>query len=166
MIFGTSESKRRNYIYWLCDLVNIRRSQYDIMETLMDIEYEPEYGNDVNRAIDGLALRHRYEHMKSFMIVDDSPCSQLEMMVALAERAVELMADDEKERDAGFYFGIMLQNLGVRRARSKAGIEKCVAENELFVTQNPPEGWETMEIWKKMNWWLTELWYEDGDDEW
>lgn len=164
MVFGNNKTRRRNYIYWLCGLVDVNRSKYDTMDVLLDIEYEPEYGNDENRAIDGIELRRRYEREKGYDIVDDSPCSQLEMMVALAERAVDLMTDDDSGRDAGFYFDIMWHNLHLNRVISRRGIENAVIDYDLFVTKNPPKGWETMEVWKKMNWFLTEMWYEDEDE--
>lgn len=167
MIFEGDGRKQLRYISWLNDIIGNRWKSGQVrMLTLLDIDYEPEYGNDENRAIDGIALRRRFESQKGYLKVADEPCSYLEMMIALAERAVDLMADDENERDVGFYFDLMIKNLGINRVRTPEGIRRCVAENEPFVAKNPPEGWETMEIWKKMNWVLTEMWYEDGDDEW
>lgn len=160
------KAKRRNYIYWLCDIIGADRGKYEKLDILLDIDYEPEYGNDENRAIDGVALRRRYEAQKGYNVVDDSPCSQLEMMVALAERAEELMTDDENERDAGFYFDIMWTNLRLNRVSSRRGIENSIADYDLFVAKKPPKGWEKMEIWRKMNWVLTEMWYDEGENEW
>lgn len=160
------KAKRRNYIYWLCDLVGVDRGKYDKMDILLSIEYEPEFGNDENRAIDGMALRRRYETQKGFNTLDISPCSQLEMMVALSERAEELMTDDENDRDAGFYFNIMWNNLKLNRVSTQRGIENAVLDYDLFVAKNPPKGWDEMEVWRKMNWVLTEMWYDEGENEW
>lgn len=167
MVFAGNKARIRNYIYWLCDIVDCNRGTwFSKFEILLDIEYEPMYGNDENRAIDGLALRRRYEQEKGFDILDDSPCSQLEMMVALAERAVELMSDDDENNVPGFYFDMMIHNLELNRVQTKRGIQGKIDDNYPFDTKNRPDGWEEMELWKQMNWVLTQLWYENGDDEW
>lgn len=75
---------------------------------------------DDNRAVDGIDLRYRFGDECSFpgpmiaSLLDDSPCSVLEMMVALAVRCEEhIMDDPDIGNRTGKWFWGMIRNLGL-----------------------------------------------------
>jgi hypothetical protein len=89
-----------------------------LLRRLNDTEFVYSIRRDENRAEDGISLRYRYlksvGHPEDFELVEDEPCSILEMMVALAIRMEESIMDDPEIGDrTGQWFWGMVVNLGL-----------------------------------------------------
>lgn len=110
--------QHKEYFEWLFDLVCGKRySKHTSFRKLLIFLHETEFEyfipNDANRAEDGLSLRYRFSLSFSDE-VPDGPCSVLEMMVALAIRCEEDIADDPKVGDrTGQWFWGMIVSLGL-----------------------------------------------------
>ena len=102
-----------SYVKWLMSLVEDERvsagqrlSYNKLLWRLWRIEYVPSFGNDDDRAIEGLELRNRYlsslgENIGVYIHDDASndvermwgKCRVLEMLIALSTRMYDLMQD-------------------------------------------------------------------------
>lgn len=170
----------KNYIKWLMKLVNAKPRHYDLFETMFGVEFTYFVGNDINRAHDGLALRDMYMDDTGFHelydILDNEPCSVIEMLVALAIRMADLMHDADVGDKTGHYFWLMIDNLGVKCTTLNEGdraniVQKCLdfcdrkydqgGTGGILVVQNPPKDMRKVEIWCQANWYLTEEYFEN-----
>ena len=115
--------------------VEMGRDYTLLAETLMTYPFGDGVmvGNDENRAVDGLSLRDEFESSYGELdISTDEPCSMLEMMVALAIRAADLMYDSGCPDTPKYYFDVMIGNLGLEKMTNFA--ENCVEKKEFYVT--------------------------------
>lgn len=113
---------RTLYFRWLLEQVYIDPDTTDynyVLQKLYHHEFVPLVANDDNRVGDGIRLRMRFFDeeqigvMDGFTAIDDG-CSVLEMMVALAIRCEhDIMSDPDKGDRTGYWFHIMLENLGL-----------------------------------------------------
>ena len=167
---GGRVKARRVYLRYLMDLVELKPRYTDLCDTLLAIEFEPIIGNDSDRCVDGLDIRREYEGGDyTSELNDDSPCSMMEMLVALAIRTAKLMDDGDGTESPGYYFMIFLENLGLDNVRNMATIQRTcdefmdpfIPEVDIVRVNHPPKRWSKMEIWKKVNWFLTEMYYEN-----
>lgn len=117
------------YYPWLLNFIideNIRKRYSKLFKALGDtsFEYKKMSERDMDRALDGRALRWRFEKkmehltggipMSETAEFEDRPCSVLEMMVALSLRMEENIMTDGRYGDrTGQWFWEMLINLGV-----------------------------------------------------
>lgn len=121
---------RHLYFEWMCRLVcddqysNSRRSSYRhllqfLHETLFRYDFKPEM--DENRAMDGMDLRYKfgYENDIPYPIIaaelDTTPCSFLEMLIALAFRCEDIMDEQAQGDRVGEWFWTMLNSLGLAK---------------------------------------------------
>lgn len=119
MQFGTVIEEE--YFKWLYDYVGKSRglvSYEKLFMMLYDIEFTFTLTRDVNRAKDGINLRNRYaKEVGDYAILDvleDKPCSVLEMILALAIRCEETIMDDPRYGDrTSQWFWSMINNLGI-----------------------------------------------------
>lgn len=93
-------------------------SFYKLLKNLHNIEFTFVLQEDVNRAIDGTDLRYKFALSKDDLnisnILNDKPCSVLEMMIALSIRCEETIMDDTEYGDrTGQWFWEMMSNLGI-----------------------------------------------------
>lgn len=114
------------YFDWMCQLVTDRKhfsktKFKKLLQFLHSIPFRVIIALDENRAEDGIRLRYRFglrANYPDYIIaeyLDDSPCSVLEMMVALAVRCEEhIMEDDELGDRTGTWFWGMISSLGLK----------------------------------------------------
>lgn len=119
------------YFEWLCEMVEGHKYYY-LLNHLHTIPFVWLIPNDDNRLSDGLALRQSYCENLNFdifseEILGENPCSVLEMLVALAIRMADMIADPEEDICIHEMFFRMLSNLDLTRFddRNYVGVEDC-----------------------------------------
>lgn len=172
------------YFQWLTDQVCSRqekRDYEDLMRLLYSTTFTYELERDGNRAADGVNLRSKFadEYGIDFETRHNAitgPCTVLELLIGLADRAVFSMIDGEitgEKDEMHWIFWKMLENLGLvalknaQYSRSKAKRRIDVFMNRkyayngenggLFVVREPAEDLREVEIWKQMCWYISEL---------
>lgn len=175
----TRDEVRNAYFNWLCEMV------YDddgpeilsfrkLLIHLHSREFIFSIPKDGNRAEDGISLRYGfacgnplYYDAESYL---DGPCSDLEMMVALAHRCENDIMDDPKIGDrTSQWFWMMVASLGLnsmvddrydpyyvdkvldrfhRREYERDG------KGGLFTIRNCDYDLRDVEIWYQLNWFL------------
>lgn len=104
------------YFCWLKRLIGspyIEENYSCLLNKLFVTDYFYELEYDENRAADGLFLRKKYTQ-NGGMMLPNLPCSVLEMMIALAQKAEDdIMHDPDFGDRTGQWFWVMLQNLGL-----------------------------------------------------
>lgn len=170
-----TNKKRDPYFEWLVDMATYNRypsGTYDkLLEHLYNTEFIFTLPRDENRAIDGIHLRRRFnlEYAES----DDSPCSVLEMMIALAVRCEEEYMDDPSVGDrTRQWFWRMVTSLGLGSMTDDRYDSDLVSDileqflnreygydgrGGLFRMNNPPRDLTTVEIWKQLCWYLDSI---------
>ena len=166
--------RRKRYLDWLMNKVDVPFLYSDMCNTLLCIEFEPIIGNDGDRAEDGMELRREFECFSDAKTSDISPCSMLEMLVAVSIRTAELMYEGDEGESPGHYFWVFLNTMGISKMKNLEDFRKkerqIVDICERFLDPNddsvdivrvkhPPKRWSKLEIWKKINWFLTENYY-------
>lgn len=169
------------YFDWMYQLVvddRYSESYHKLFSKLFDTDFTYTIPMDGNRAEDGIDLRYRFGHECLYpdsmiaCLLDDRPCSILEMMIALALRCEEHIMDDPEIGDrTGKWFWIMLDNLGLGSMTDEnydpilvndiihrfLSHEYCRnGEGGLFTISNPPHDMRNTDIWYQMNWYLSE----------
>lgn len=167
------------YFKWLIKKIGnrvIQRRYSKLLRYLFEKPFTYLIELDENRMFDGLELRARYadeckkSNQSSFF---DAPCSVLEMMIALANRAeVHIMDNPEYGDRTGVWFWEMISSLGlanqVDTAFNLQYTEDVVnrflqrkyaasGKGGLFTIPNCRHDLRTVEIWYQMNWYMT--WY-------
>ena len=145
------------------------------LHTIPFVYYVP---NDENRAGDGVSLRFRYaveyEELRpideTLYLLDDGPCSVLEMLVGLALRCEETIQDDTNygNRTEQWFWG-MIANLGLGGMYNANFDQTYVDEviDRFHNRQYEPDGQgglfrirdidcdlRKMEIWRQMCWYI------------
>lgn len=168
------------YTEWLVDIIGgVKRKDMWRINHLLEEEFTyRSRTNDMNRAYDGLQLRELYleETGKDSGMGLDTPCSWLEMMIALCMRAADLM-DYESEIDTtGDYFWLMMANSGLDKAANHEIMDDIlwhlggdwVKDEErisFFTVPAVPANWNKMEIWAQLNWYLTSEYYKQNEQK-
>lgn len=174
-----SDMLLNEYFEWLCDFTHKEDeiNRYNkVLQILHGYEFEPIVDHDENRAQDGVELRRRFSRELRCRFRYNSPCSVLEMMVALALRCEEqIMWDPDIGDRTSEWFHIMLHNLGLdiytddlidHQAREEIdGIintfldrkYKRNGEGGLFKIDKCKCDLRSVEIWYQMCWYLDEL---------
>lgn len=182
------EYVRSEYSRWMYELVcneNYTNLSYRKLFAHLDsIDFRYTHPLDASRCEDGINLRYRFgreadiEDGRIAYILDDRPCSVLEMMIALAIRCEESIMIDSRYGDrTGQWFWEMLVNLELGnmndrnydslyvderldifmdRAYDKNGDGGC-----LFRIENPNRDMRSADIWYQMNWYLSEYFKEE-----
>ena len=172
------------YFEWICGLVSGRgyykkRSYRKLLAKLHAMEFTYVIGMDANRADDGVELRYRfgYENDISNGEIDSllaiSPCSVLEMMVALAIRCEEQIMDDpDIGNRTGKWFWSMVANMGLYQMDDpqfdsqivehavRIMLERRYDRNGnggLFFVNKSRKDMRKMEIWYQMMWYLDDI---------
>jgi hypothetical protein len=134
---------------------------------------------DGNRAEDGIDLRYRFGYEQGYdspmiaTLLDDRPCSVLEMLIALAIRCEEhIMDDPDIGNRTGQWFWNMIINLGLGFMDDTKFDENYVkdvisrflyrkykrnGEGGLFTVEHCKNDLRTVEIWYQMCWYLDEV---------
>ena len=172
------------YFEWLCSLVSGRgyykkHSYCKLLAKLHTMKFTYVIGMDANRADDGVELRYRfgYENDVSYAeidaLLDDRPCSVLEMMVALAIRCEEQIMDDpDIGNRTGKWFWSMIANMGLYQMDDLRFDSENVEQNirimlerrydrngngGLFFVNRSKKDMRKMEIWYQMMWYLDDI---------
>lgn len=100
-----------DYYLWLDSLVNDGNHER-LIRYLYDQPYRWQFTLDENRAAGGINLRRSYAYNNGidFTDVKVGPCSILEMLIALADRMVDILTMDIRD-----WFWDILKNLGLDR---------------------------------------------------
>ena len=180
----TRSELNSEYFDWMCRLVCNRRytrglSYQKLLRFLHSVDFNYTIEMDGNREEDGIDLRYRFGYENSYentMIssyLDNSPCSVLEMLIALAIRCEEhIMNDPDIGNRTGQWFWDMIENLGLRKM-TDARFDKNYAdeiiqrfldrrykrngEGGLFTVEHCRRDLRTVEIWYQMCWYLDEI---------
>ena len=174
---------RNEYFDWLHDIVCRDKctdviSYRKLLMHLHEIECRFSIPKDHNRAEDGISLRYRFamywDYDDAYWVADvlDSPCSVLEMMVALAIRCEETITDDPKKGDrTGQWFWGMVVNLGLGSMSDdrydKGKVDNAIARllnrdyapdgnGGLFTVRTAKRDLRKIEIWNQLLWYLDE----------
>ena len=180
----TRSELNSEYFDWMCQLVCNRRytrglSYQKLLRFLHNVDFNYTIEMDGNREEDGIDLRYRFGYENSYenaMIssyLDNSPCSILEMMIALAIRCEEhIMDDPDIGNRTGQWFWGMIENLGLRKMTDARFDEdyadeiiqrfldrryKRNGEGGLFTVEHCRRDLRTVEIWYQMCWYLDEI---------
>ena len=167
--------KQDLYFEWLVDIVTKDRYPSGTFDKLLSQLYDTEFTfvlpRDENRAIEGIHLRRRFDY--DYFESDNSPCSILEMMIALAIRCEEEYMDDPKIGDrTKQWFWRMVTSLGLGSMTDERYDSDRVTDileqflnreysydgrGGLFRIKNPPRDLTTVEIWKQFCWYLDSI---------
>lgn len=172
---------RQEYFDWM--VCHIRGNANESLHCLLSLLHETAFtyilDMDKNRAVDGRNLRYRfgceqqYEREEIQDLLDDRPCSVLEMMAALAIRCEEhIMTDSDYGDRTGNWFYTMIESLGLSDMtdehfdyiRAKAIIDRFLdreydpdGRGGLFILQHPRSDLRRVEIWYQAMWYLSEI---------
>lgn len=175
------DAVENEYFEWLYNYVCKNKvhdgiSYKKLFMTLHDTEFIFSIPNDVNRAIDGVDLRYRFEiyfEEREEMVLPyciEGPCSVLEMLIALAVRCEESIMNDSRFGDRTHqWFWRMLSNLGLSLMTDDIFDREYVKEKiniflnreyepdgkgGLFYIRNCDSDLRNVEIWAQLCWYL------------
>lgn len=168
---------RNEYFRWMYRLVCSDRypnspSYFCLLSLLDSIEFTYSIPLDENRAWDGADLRYRFGRERGLddnlieLLLDDRPCSVLEMLVALSIRCEEhIMYNPEIGDRTCHWFWIMLSSLGLKQmddTRFDDGYSRFIivrflnhqyrydGAGGLFTIPNCSSDMTTIEIWRQL----------------
>ncbi len=177
----TGNELNNKYFEWMYQLVyNNRRLSYrKLFSYLHNVEFIYIIEMDGNRAEDGIDLRYRFGYEQGYdspmiaTLLDNRPCSVLEMLIALAIRCEEhIMNDPDIGNRTGQWFWNMIINLGLGSMDDsmfdKNYVEDVISrflyrkykrngEGGLFTVEHCKSDLRTVEIWYQMCWYLDEV---------
>jgi len=113
---------RKEYLKWLCSLVNAGPERHLLWYKLHSMAFSWSIERDENRAEDGKYLRYLYsiERTESGLSSEEieeylsGPCSVMEFLVGLASRIEnDIMYDADEEDRTWKWFWEMIENLGL-----------------------------------------------------
>lgn len=180
----TQDELDYEYLDWLYDIVCDDRYSNNLgyrklFAYLYDTEFTYSVPMDSNRYEDGINLRYRFGQERDIdprMIasyLDNSACSVLEMMIALALRCEDTIMDNpDIGNRVGQWFWEMIVNLGLGRM-TDSNFDIDYAEHVMYIFLNrqydkdgtgglfkihdPNRDMRTAEIWYQMCWHLSEV---------
>lgn len=171
------------YFRWLCQLVCDMKHPFERYSTLLqhlhDIQFEYILEMDENRLMDGLDMRYKFGRESKYpdsmvaSLLDNRPCSVLEMMVALAVRCEEhIMEDPDLGDRTGKWFWTMVQSLGLieltNRSYNSDYVDLVIEQflnrtyardgrGGLFTVEGCREDMRNIEIWYQLNMYLNTI---------
>lgn len=179
----TQAKIRSFYFDWMLDKVCVNQeykesSYHSLLLYLFNKDFIWILPMDSNRQEDGIDLRYRFGQEENYSdpmissLLDDRPCSILEMMAALAIRCEEQYARDPDIGDrTSIWFWEMIDSLGLSDMTEDRFdiyyVEEMVnrflnrdyAPNGyggLFTLKHPPENLKNVDIWYQMCYYLNE----------
>ena len=179
----TSNKLMRDYFEWLCGLVCDDRHPFELYSELLSYMFGTEFtyviDMDGNRYEDGISLRYRFGNCFDLTdtivnwFMSESPCSVLEMMIALCIRCEEhIMSDPDVGDRTSTWFWDMVDSLGlIGQTNSRIRPERVQEVLADFLDRNyDPDGHgglftlrhsnvdlRDVEIWCQMMWYLNDL---------
>ena len=175
------EKLNHDYFNWILQLVHdgnisTKRSYFKLMSRLYDTRFTYMLDMDSNRSADGIELRYRFCHdcnIEEWIIdelLDDKPCSILEMMAALSLRCEEnIMIDSDEGKRIGRWFWGMINSLGLIDMDDDhyddiyvTNVINCFLERKyertgkggLFTIEDCVGDLRKVEIWYQLCWYL------------
>lgn len=171
------------YLSWIYAMIFPYTSGYHrLCQQLYDIDFRFSVPMDMNREEDGIALRYRFTCESDIdgriisSVLDNKPCSVLEMMAALALRCEEdIMSSPENGDRTSDWFWRMLCSLNIQAMTDDNYNEKTVerainrmldrqyasdGKGGLFTVHRKHRDMRKAEIWYQMCWYMDELLYE------
>lgn len=171
------------YFQWMYSLICDDRFKTPTYKKLLNhlnsVEFEYILPMDEHRAADGVELRYRFGYEEGYddrviaSLIDDHPCSILEMMLALAIRCEEHIMDDDDFGDrTGQWFWTMLTNLGLGSMHDDVYDPDYVdfvilrflnreykknGEGGLFVVDDGVTDMRTLDIWYQLCFYINEI---------
>lgn len=133
---------------------------------------------DENRYFDGMELRNQFEEETGCIIDTPTDCSVLEVMIALAGRMEDVMADDDYGDRTAKWFWEMIHNLGLRCMTDDEYDETYILSvlerflnreytrdgtGNLFYIPHPDKDLREVEIWYQMCWYLDYILDVEGE---
>lgn len=110
------------YVNWLCDMVcfGVKEGYGALARKLHSTSYIYSVERDDCRAADGKGLRYEYKQQVRYgKNIDDSDCSVLEMLIALAGRMDDVCCVSLDKSDQYRWFWRLLDNLGLSKFDDK-----------------------------------------------
>lgn len=180
----TRDELHNQYFEWMYRLVlnerySKHRSYRNLMRYLNDVDFRFSMPMDDNRSEDGINLRYRFGYEESYSnptianLLDDHPCSVLEMMIALSMRCEEQIMDNPDIGDRlGEWFWDMLTNLGLTKmddehfdyAICRSTVNRLLdrdyepnGKGGLFTLRRTRRDLRSVEIWYQALWFLDEI---------
>lgn len=179
----TKAEMRARYFDWMFLAVSNHRPRRYPYKKLLSFLYDTDFtytiAMDENRFADGIDLRYRFAQQYNYpdpmvsSLLDDRPCSILEMMVALAIRCEEHIMEDADIGDrTGNWFWGMIESLGLKSMTDDRYDEYYVeetiriflnrqyapnGEGGLFTIRNCRQDIRNIEIWYQMSLYLNSL---------
>lgn len=172
------------YFQWLTDMVCTQQEKKDydkLLRLLFSVNFRFVMDRDANRAADGVDLRSRFADDNDIDFETrhnaiTGPCSVLEMLVGLSDRACFSMIDEDivdSDEPKHWLFWIMMKNLGLvglknnnfNHSRAIKHIDTFMdrkyadngARGGLFVVNSATEDLREVEIWYQMCWFVTSI---------
>lgn len=141
------------------------------LKTIHRMKFDAIVTNDLNRALDGVALREEflYEHgvksspweIQGWLMF---PCTMLEMLIALADRAAF-----QTDKSPEFWFGIFMKNLRINESSLYHALQRLNERQYdydgtggLFPLRNPLEDQRGVELWYQMSAYIMENFHDEG----
>lgn len=177
------------YYNWLCSVV-VKDERFSHYRTLLaylhhiPFRFSPSVPMDDNRAGDGIELRYRFGayHDISYSIIgselDYTPCSVLEMLVALSIRCEEQIMSVPEMGDRTYeWFWTMIRNMFlIDQIDDHFNLEYVKARIDIFLDRryqpdgigglfyipNTTKNLQNVEIWNQLNWWANNVLEEEG----
>lgn len=163
-----------DYYHWLVGLLgddSLEDNYQKLLHKLFEREFTWIIDFDSNRAEDGLYLRRIYSREIGQEFLCESPCSVLEMLVALSMNCESLMYDQRLGDRSYLWFRDILHNLGLDKMDDYSFSEDYVDEiidNFLerrydhdgfggpFYVRNAEIDFRTCDLWRQANLFLVE----------
>ena len=173
-----------SYFQWLTDMVCTKQEKRDydkLLRLLFGITFRFTMDRDANRAADGVDMRSKFTDDNDIDFETrhnaiTGPCSVLEMLVGLADRAAFSMIDEDlidDDNPTHWIFWIMMSNLGLVRLKNAdfshsravkhidTFMDRKYADNGarggLFVVKDATEDLRDIEIWYQMCWFINSI---------
>ena len=156
----------RNYFLWLLHKIEWYSidvyEHEDLLKYLFDTEFTWTIDHDANRAAKGLNLRYEYNKKWDY---GDTPCSVLEMLIALArDWEHEICYDFEKGDRSALWFWTMIKNLKLMDSNEYSKILKKWLSREFdedgygspFPRKNCDKDQRKVEIWMQLQGYVLE----------
>lgn len=167
------------YFDWLLKLVGSKPKYRRLMTQLFHTDFYSILDMDQNRTDDGINLRYcfgrekGYEEKDIYRLLDDRPCSILEMMVALANRCEEQIMWDANLGDrTDIWFWSMIRSLGLSDMVNfkydqdhvddilRRFLDRKYEKNGsggLFTISNPNRDMRVHEIWYQLSLYIRDI---------
>lgn len=182
----SASNVRNEYYHWLCYIIRVnglKSSYYLLAKTLYEIPFSWFVPNDDNRGADGLRLRQRFSEeegcdLDTVFNSFDMPCTMLEMLIGLAQRMKDMMADTGFGGRLSKWYEELLDNVGLYEftdeqfeelggsAAVKQIIEQVLGRTYqrngnggLFPLKHAKKDQRRVELWYQMSSYLMENYY-------